>query len=88
MGLFVFFYATIHLLTYVAIDYRFDWMPIFDDQKVYSMGCVTIDSNNPHNVWLGTGENVGGRHVAYGDGIYKSNDDGGTWFNASICRSR
>ena len=31
MGLFVFFYATIHLLTYVAIDYRFDWMPIFDD---------------------------------------------------------
>ena len=26
-----FFYATIHLLTYVAIDYRFDWMPIFDD---------------------------------------------------------
>ena len=30
-GLFVFFYATIHLLTYVGIDYRFDWTPIFND---------------------------------------------------------
>ena len=31
LGLFVFFYATIHLLTYVGIDYRFEWKPIFDD---------------------------------------------------------
>ena len=31
LGLFVFFYATLHLLTYVAIDYRFDWSPILDD---------------------------------------------------------
>ena len=31
LGLFVFFYATIHLLTYVGIDYRFDWAPIVND---------------------------------------------------------
>ena len=31
LGLFVFFYATLHLLTYVAIDYRFDWEPIIND---------------------------------------------------------
>ena len=31
LGLFVFFYASLHLLTYIAIDYRFDWQPIFDD---------------------------------------------------------
>ena len=31
LGLFVFFYASLHLLTYLAIDYRFDWQPIFDD---------------------------------------------------------
>ena len=30
-GLFVFFYATIHLLTYIGLDYRFDWQPILDD---------------------------------------------------------
>ena len=31
LGLFVFFYATLHLLTYIGIDYRFDWSQILDD---------------------------------------------------------
>ena len=31
LGLFVFFYATIHLLTYIGLDYRFDWRPILND---------------------------------------------------------
>jgi len=31
LGLFVFFYASIHLLTYVGLDYRFDFKPIIND---------------------------------------------------------
>tara|TARA_Y100000992_G_scaffold295806_1_gene257208 strand:+ start:1494 stop:2036 length:543 start_codon:yes stop_codon:yes gene_type:complete len=31
LGLFVFFYATLHLLTYIGLDYRFDWDPIIND---------------------------------------------------------
>ena len=31
LGLFVFFYATLHMLTYVIVDYRFDWNQILDD---------------------------------------------------------
>ena len=31
LGLFIFFYATIHLITYVVIDYRLDWQQIFND---------------------------------------------------------
>ena len=31
LGLFVFFYATLHMLTYIGLDYRFDWSPILDD---------------------------------------------------------
>jgi sulfoxide reductase heme-binding subunit YedZ len=31
LGLFVFFYASLHLLTYIGIDYRFNWRPILDD---------------------------------------------------------
>ena len=30
LGLFVFFYSTLHLLTYVGIDYRFNFSPIID----------------------------------------------------------
>ena len=31
LGLFVFFYASLHLLTYIGIDYRFNLQPILDD---------------------------------------------------------
>ncbi|MEM1408005.1 MAG: glycosyl hydrolase, partial [Bacteroidota bacterium] len=60
------------------------WAPIFDDQPVYSIGCITIDPNNPHTIWVGTGENVGGRHVGFGDGVYKSEDDGKSWKNMGL----
>jgi len=60
------------------------WMPIFDEQKVYSIGCVTIDPAYSHIVWVGTGENIGGRHVSYGDGIYRSEDGGLHWKNMGL----
>ena len=60
------------------------WDPIFDDEKVYSIGCVTIDPNKPSTIWVGTGENVGGRHAGFGDGIYVSHDDGKSWKNMGL----
>lgn len=61
-----------------------NWEPIFDDQGAYSIGCVTLDPNNPNVVWVGTGENVGGRHVGYGDGVYRSRDCGKSWENLGL----
>ena len=55
------------------------WIPVFDQQPSYSIGTVALDPNNPEIVWVGTGENVSGRHVGWGDGIYKSMDGGATW---------
>ncbi|MEM0933960.1 MAG: glycosyl hydrolase, partial [Bacteroidota bacterium] len=63
------------------------WTPIFDTQSVYSIGCVTIDPNNPNTIWVGTGENVGGRHVGFGDGVYVSHDEGKTWKNMGLKES-
>ena len=60
------------------------WQPIFDDQPVYSTGCVAIDPSSPEVVWVGTGENVSGRHVGWGDGVYKSLDGGRTWKNMGL----
>ncbi len=63
------------------------WKSLFDGQGSYSIGCITIDPNNPHTIWVGTGENVGGRHVAYGDGVYKSMDGGKSWTNMGLKES-
>ncbi len=64
------------------------WEPVFDSEASYSIGCVTIDPNNPETVWVGTGENVSGRHVGYGDGIYKSLDGGKSWTNMGLKESQ
>lgn len=63
------------------------WKSIFDGQGSYSTGCLAIDPKNPEIIWLGTGENVGGRHVGYGDGIYKSEDGGSSWKNMGLKKS-
>lgn len=60
------------------------YQPIFDGQGSYSIGCVTIDPTNPNVVWVGTGENNNQRSVAYGDGVYKSEDGGKTWKNKGL----
>ena len=60
------------------------WKSIFDGQGSYSIGCVQIDAKQPSTVWVGSGENVGGRHVGYGDGIYRSKDGGSSWKNMGL----
>lgn len=63
------------------------WKPVFDKESVYSIGCVTIDPQNTSVVWVGTGENVGGRHVSFGDGVYRSDDGGESWTNVGLKKS-
>jgi len=55
------------------------WSPIADNESFYSTGCITIDPHNTSKIWLGTGENVGGRHVGIGHGVYVSDNGGKNW---------
>lgn len=63
------------------------YSPVFDDQGSYSIGCVTIDPSNHNIVWVGSGENNNQRSVAYGDGLYKSEDGGKSWKNVGLKES-
>jgi photosystem II stability/assembly factor-like uncharacterized protein len=53
--------------------------PIFDDNGVFTLCCLTIDPKDSNVLWLGTGENNSQRSAHFGDGIYKSTDAGKTW---------
>ncbi len=55
------------------------WEAIFENERSSSIGCVAVDPNNPHVVWVGTGENNSQRSVGWGDGVYRSEDGGKSW---------
>ncbi len=61
--------------------------PVFDHEKSYAIGSVTVDPTNPNIVWVGTGENNNQNNVIYGDGIYKSEDGGKSWKNMGLRNS-
>lgn len=64
------------------------WKPLFDEQPSYSISEITLDPTNPEVVWVGTGENVSGRHVGWGDGVYRSRDAGTTWQRMGLAGSQ
>ncbi|MDF1697319.1 MAG: glycosyl hydrolase, partial [Saprospiraceae bacterium] len=70
-----------------TINSGITWTPIFDQQPSYSIGTVSLDPANPEVVWVGTGENVSGRHVGWGDGVYKSKDGGKSWNKMGLEKS-
>ncbi len=63
------------------------FQPIFADQPSYSIGDVALDPSDPEVVWVGTGENVSGRHVGWGTGVYRSRNGGRTWEAVGLERS-
>jgi photosystem II stability/assembly factor-like uncharacterized protein len=54
------------------------WEPIFDDQRVASIGAMAVSPSNPNIVYVGTGEQT------QGNGVYKSTDAGATWTNVGL----
>ena len=56
-----------------------DWKPVFDDQKVMSIGAIAIQQSNPDIIWVGTGEGNPRNSLNGGYGIYRSLDGGRSW---------
>jgi len=55
------------------------WSPVFDKQKIASIGAIAIDPNDDNVVWVGTGETNPRNDVIEGGGIFRSGDGGKTW---------
>ncbi|MCB9919725.1 MAG: hypothetical protein H6832_15090 [Planctomycetes bacterium] len=63
------------------------WTPLFDEQKVASIGAIALDPKHPQRIWVGTGEAFPRNSVASGDGLYRSDDAGTTWTHLGLRES-
>jgi photosystem II stability/assembly factor-like uncharacterized protein len=54
------------------------WTPIFDRERVASIGAVAIAPSNSNIIYVGTGEQTDG------NGMYKSTDAGATWTHVGL----
>ena len=62
--------------------------PVFDSASAVSIGAVTIPTDDPNLVWVGTGENNNRQSSSWGDGVHKSTDGGKSWRNMGLRESR
>ena len=61
--------------------------PLFENEKIFSIGDVAVAPSNPDLLWLGSGEANNSRSTYWGDGVYKSADAGKTWRNMGLKES-
>lgn len=64
------------------------WTPVFDEQPIQNIGCVSIQQSNPNIVWVGTGEGNPRNSLNIGEGIFKSMDAGRTWKRMGLEKTR
>jgi hypothetical protein len=55
------------------------FFPVFDKERVISMGDIAIAPSNPNIIYAGTGEEDSRNSISPGAGVYKSTDAGRTW---------
>ena len=60
------------------------WTPIFDGQKVASIGALALAPSDPNVLWVGTGEAFLRSNISIGNGVYRSTDAGKTFTHLGL----
>jgi len=71
-----------------TIDGGVSFKPIFENQRAYSIGALTLAPSDPNVLWVGTGEGDPRNSVGYGWGVYRSDDAGATWKHLGLKKKR
>jgi photosystem II stability/assembly factor-like uncharacterized protein len=55
------------------------WSSIFNDKPVSSVSAIAVAASRPETIYIGTGEANLRNDIAFGDGVWRSDDGGTTW---------
>jgi Sortilin, neurotensin receptor 3, len=75
----VFYVATATGGIWKTINAGTMFVPLFDKERVISMGDIALAPSNPDIIYAGTGEEDSRNSISPGGGVYKSTDGGRTW---------
>jgi hypothetical protein len=75
----VFYVATATGGIWKTINAGTMFFPLFDKERVVSMGDIAVAPSNPNIIYAGTGEEDSRNSISPGGGVYKSTDAGRTW---------
>ncbi len=65
-------------------DGGLNWQPVFDDQRVHSIGALALAPSDPEVVYAGTGEPFIRSNVSIGNGVWRSTDGGTHWTHVGL----
>jgi len=64
------------------------WSSIFNDKPVSSIDAIAVAASHPATLYAGTGEANLRNDIAFGDGVWRSDDAGTTWTHAGLDATR
>ena len=67
-----------------TVDGGINWKPVFDKQRVHSIGALALAPSEPEVVYAGTGESFIRSNVSIGNGVWRSTDGGATWTHLGL----
>lgn len=79
-----FFFGSVDGGVWRTTDAGTVWEPIFDKEKVASIGALVVAPSDPKVIYVGTGESDIRSDLASGDGVYRSDDGGSSWKHVGL----
>jgi photosystem II stability/assembly factor-like uncharacterized protein len=73
---------------YKTVNRGVTFESITDDLPTHSIGDVAVHQVDTARVWLGMGERASRQSSSWGDGVWRSDDGGGTWTHVGLADSK
>jgi photosystem II stability/assembly factor-like uncharacterized protein len=83
-----FYFGAVDGGVWATADAGRTWQPIFDSEKVGSIGALALAPSDPRTIYVGTGEADMRSDIAHGKGVYKTTDAGAHWTHLGLDDTR